>query len=102
MIQNTTITGPTIFPISLLISLRWIAIGGQTFTVFMTDVVFGYPLPLFTVSCVIGLSILVNLILMLFTSRNGRIPASQMFYYLIYDLGQLGALLFLTGGLNNP
>lgn len=90
------------YPIRLLIYLRWIAILGQTAAVMASTVIFGDNMPLPMVTSIIGLAIFVNLILTIFTGPRRRIPTDQVFYYLLYDLGQLGALLFVTGGLNNP
>jgi two-component system sensor histidine kinase RegB len=51
---------------------------------------------------IIALSMAVNLILTISQKRRISIPSHHTHLYLIYDLGQLGALLFVTGGLNNP
>ncbi len=90
------------YPVRLLIYLRWIAIFGQTTSVLVSAFVFGDSMPLPMVFSIIGLATFVNLILTIFTGPRRRIPADQVFYYLLYDLGELGALLFVTGGLNNP
>lgn len=90
------------YPVRLLIHLRWIAILGQTAAILASSLIFGDQMPLPMVSSIIGLAIFVNLILTIFTGPRRRIPTDQVFYYLLYDLGQLSALLFVTGGLNNP
>ena len=102
---NTPFSGTSLrfrYPVRLLIYMRWIAILGQTTAVLASSLLFGDQMPLPMVISIIGLAIFVNLILTFFTGPRRRIPTDQVFYYLLYDLGQLGALLFVTGGLNNP
>lgn len=89
-------------PIRLLIFLRWIAIMGQICTVSVVSFVLHFPLPFATLSLIIGLSIIINWILTRFAQKQSRISTRQLLYFLIYDLGQLTALLYVTGGLNNP
>ncbi|MDB5506045.1 MAG: ActS/PrrB/RegB family redox-sensitive histidine kinase [Devosia sp.] len=88
--------------VGTLVGLRWLAIGGQLVGVLFVELGLGYPLPLVPCLLVIAVSVVVNLGL---TFRIGgglrpqpRYPAVQ----LAYDLLQLGALLALTGGLQNP
>ncbi len=85
-----------------LVRLRWLAVAGQATAVIV--VAFGLAFPLSIVGCLalVGLSALVNIFLRLRfrpTRRIGQWPASVL---LAYDLAQLGGLLFLTGGLDNP
>ena len=62
----------------------------------------GYPLPLVQCLSLIGLSIVVNLALILRLGTGGRPSATVSTIQLSYDLIQLGGLLSLTGGLENP
>jgi two-component system sensor histidine kinase RegB len=85
-----------------LVRLRWLAVVGQAIAVLVVSEGLGFPLPIIACLLLIGLSALVNLALRLRfspTLRIGQWPASLL---LAYDLAQLGALLFLTGGLDNP
>lgn len=90
------------YPVRLLIHLRWIALIGQVLAILISTIGFGDELPYFQVIGILSISIAVNLALTIFTGPRRRIPTDQVFYYLIYDIGQLGALLYVTGGLNNP
>src|SRR5439155_19413229 len=84
-----------------LITVRWIGIAGQVLALGIVRYGLGYPLPLFWAILAVGASAGLNLWL---TSRRGspllsdRMAALQ----LGYDLMQLAALLYLTGGLGNP
>jgi two-component system sensor histidine kinase RegB len=85
-----------------LVRLRWLAVVGQATAVLVVSGGLGFPLPIVGCLALIGLSAVVNLSLRLRfppTLRLGQWPASML---LAYDLAQLGALLFLTGGLDNP
>ena len=85
-----------------LVRLRWLAVAGQATAVLFVAVGLGFPLPIVGCLALIGLSAVVNLALRLRFApilRIGQLPASLL---LAYDLAQLGALLFLTGGLDNP
>lgn len=75
---------------------------GQTLTLLVVDLYFHMVYPRKFAWSIIALSIVVNLILTISQKRRITIPSHHTHLYLIYDLGQLGALLFVTGGLNNP
>ncbi|WP_010298600.1 ActS/PrrB/RegB family redox-sensitive histidine kinase [Candidatus Odyssella thessalonicensis] len=87
---------------ALLVSLRWIALAGQSATLLLIDHGFHIRYPKVLTWSLIGLSVMVNFVLTLTHRVKPKIPASQLCYYLIYDIGQLAALLYVTGGLNNP
>lgn len=91
---NQPISGKT------LIASRWIAIAGQTIAVTLCDYVFDVQIPVMPCLAVILLSVFVNVIALLRKSKPiGPILAT---IYLGYDILQLAALLYLTGGLDNP
>ncbi len=85
-----------------LVRLRWLAVVGQATAVVFVAKGLGFDLPMVGCLALVGLSAVVNLALRLRfsqTLRLGQWPASVL---LAYDLAQLGGLLFLTGGLDNP
>jgi two-component system sensor histidine kinase RegB len=85
-----------------LVRLRWLAVAGQTVAVLLVRFGLGFPLPTTFCLVLIGLSAALNLVLRArypATLRLGEWPA---FVLLAYDVVQLGCLLFLTGGLDNP
>ena len=85
-----------------LVRLRWLAVGGQAAAVFFVYVVFGFPLPLGPCLAGIALSAWLNVILALRWRSSLRLHDGYAALLLGYDILQLAALLYLTGGLENP
>jgi two-component system sensor histidine kinase RegB len=88
--------------LATLTGLRWLALIGQTAGVLTVAWGLGYPLPLGECLSLIALSVVVNLLLILRSGAGERPPALAATLQLGYDLCQLGGLLALTGGLENP
>ncbi len=88
--------------VDTLVRLRWLAVLGQTLAVVGTAVGLGFKLPLVLCALVITASAWVNLGLRVRYSRNDRLGDAPAAALLAYDILQLSALLFLTGGLENP
>lgn len=89
-------------PVQLLITLRWIAVAGQLITILIVYYGFGFDLPFQRLGIVMLLSLLANIFFTMLRTKGNLIPERQAAGYLLYDLGQLTTVLFLTGGLNNP
>jgi two-component system sensor histidine kinase RegB len=85
-----------------LVRLRWVAVFGQTATVLAVYYGFKFPLPLIACLGVIGLSALSNMVLQHNFPPSQRLKSGHATLMLGYDLLQLSALLYLTGGLQNP
>jgi two-component system sensor histidine kinase RegB len=85
-----------------LVGLRWLAIVGQTVGVLFVDFGLGFPLPLMECLALIALSVALNLWLLLRFGVATRTSATVSTIQLAYDCLQLGGLLALTGGLQNP
>ncbi len=85
-----------------LVGLRWLAITGQALGVLFVQFGLGYPLPLLECLLLIGLSIGLNLWLSLRLGEAYRPSPAIATLQLAWDLCQLGGLLALTGGLENP
>lgn len=85
-----------------LLVIRWGAIAGQAATLAMVDQVLHFPLPMSDCIAVTVASILANLYLLF--ARNARewIGEREAACHLAFDMAQLTALLYLTGGLENP
>ena len=84
------------------VRLRWIAILGQLVTVAVVAVVLEFPLPLGLCLACIALSAWLNVYLALRFSARHRLSSRWLTAMLAYDLAQLSALLYLTGGMQNP
>jgi two-component system sensor histidine kinase RegB len=85
-----------------LVRLRWLAIVGQTGAVLGVHFVLGFPLPLGLCLAVIAFSAWLNIFLTIRWRKSIRLHETHAGLLLVYDVLQLAALLFLTGGLENP
>ena len=84
-----------------LIILRWIAIFGQLIAVYLVKFLLKFEIPILLCSYVIFVGALTNLYLSLWYIR-GELNNYHSTLVLFYDLLQLAALLYLTGGIKNP
>jgi two-component system sensor histidine kinase RegB len=82
--------------------IRWAAIIGQAFTLLVVHFVLDFPLPIVPALAVVGTSVLVNFANLLRRDTGTRLHDRGAALYLGYDIVQLAALLYLTGGLHNP
>lgn len=85
-----------------LMRLRWYAIIGQAGALLVIAYGFGYPMQWALCLVLIVLSTALNVFLARRYRANHRLPGEGAFMLLAFDLLQLGNLLFLTGGLQNP
>ena len=84
-----------------LVILRWIAIVGQYLTISVVYFIFKFELPFLYSSLVIFIGILTNFYLQ-FGFKKNQLNNFTSTFFLFYDLFQLAALLYLTGGITNP
>lgn len=85
-----------------LVVLRWLAVGGQTVGVLFVAFGLGFPLPLWPCFALIAVSAAVNVWLVLKLGGSHRPTSRSTASQIAFDLLQLGGLLALTGGLQNP
>ncbi|MEZ5939389.1 MAG: ActS/PrrB/RegB family redox-sensitive histidine kinase [Hyphomonadaceae bacterium] len=85
-----------------LVSLRWMAIAGQTAAVLLVRYAFGFNLPLTACLAAIGASIWLNIALMALYPSRHLSSASETTLQLAFDILQVALLIGLTGGLQNP
>ena len=85
-----------------IVRLRWLAVLGQTITVIGAYWVLGIELPIGACLAVIALSAWINVALRIRYPSSHRLKSNYAFLMLGYDILQLAALLYLTGGLQNP
>lgn len=85
-----------------LIILRWTAIAGQLLTISYSSFALQIDLPLGPCSMVVGAAIIANLVAIYVFPQNKRLAEREALPTLLFDLLQLSALLYLTGGLTNP
>ncbi len=85
-----------------LSNLRWLAVGGQSATLFVVYFGLSYQLPLWRCVGVIAASAVLNVLLAVRFPATHRLTNREATVHLAYDVLQLAALLYLTGGLENP
>ncbi|KAA9006801.1 sensor histidine kinase RegB [Histidinibacterium aquaticum] len=85
-----------------LVVLRWIAIAGQTTALVVAVYSFGLRLETGLAAMTIGASVIANLFSTFLFPENRRLTERQAMLMMIFDILQLGLLLYLTGGLHNP
>jgi two-component system, sensor histidine kinase RegB len=85
-----------------LVLIRWVAILGQAVALLVVHYGFKFYLPLFPAFVVVGCSVVLNLFISLYRRPAIRLNEETAALLLSYDLVQLGLLLYLTGGLQNP
>ena len=85
-----------------LSNLRWLAIAGQSVALFLVYFALGYPLPILYCGIAIAVSAALNILLALRYPPTHRLTNREATFYLAFDVLQLAALLYLTGGIANP
>jgi two-component system, sensor histidine kinase RegB len=86
----------------MLVLIRWVAVIGQAATLLVVHYVLGFMLPLSAALGVVAVSALLNVVAWITNRAGARLGNGEASLYLAFDTLQLGVLLFLTGGLQNP
>lgn len=84
------------------IVLRWVAIFGQIAAITIAVRYFDLQLNLGLCFLAIGISTTANLVAMFIFPDSKRMTQTQLMMMFLFDILQLGVLLYLTGGLHNP
>ena len=85
-----------------LSNLRWLAVAGQSAALFLVYFALGYSLPILYCAIAIAVSAALNMVLALRYPPAHRLTNREATFYLAFDVLQLAALLYLTGGIANP
>ncbi|MEM1193512.1 MAG: ActS/PrrB/RegB family redox-sensitive histidine kinase [Pseudomonadota bacterium] len=103
-IQGPAFLGQLRGPIRLrtLTTLRWLAVVGQTAAILTVHFGFGFEVPLGLCLTIIAASAWLNIFTILRFSPQRFLSDRESGLYIAFDIGQLCALLFCTGGLQNP
>ena len=88
--------------LNTIVRLRWVAVLGQLVAIGVVTFLFGFSLPIGACLTVIALSAWLNVFLGIRYPPQHRLSVGFATCLLIYDIVQLAALLYLTGGINNP
>ncbi len=83
-------------------NLRWLAILGQTSALIVVRLALGFDFDLLMAAAPIAASAALNIILALAYPATRRLTPREATTFLAYDILQLAALLFFTGGIENP
>jgi two-component system sensor histidine kinase RegB len=85
-----------------LSNLRWLAIAGQSAALLVVHSFLELRVPLILCVAPIAVSALLNTVLAVAYPSARRLGSREASGFLAYDIVQLGVLLFLTGGIENP
>ncbi|HUE66220.1 MAG TPA: ActS/PrrB/RegB family redox-sensitive histidine kinase [Rhizomicrobium sp.] len=85
-----------------LSNLRWLAVAGQSAALFLVYFALGYSLPIAYCAIAIAVSAALNVVLAIRYPPAHRLTNREATFYLGFDVLQLAALLYLTGGITNP
>jgi two-component system sensor histidine kinase RegB len=85
-----------------LVRLRWLAVLGQFGAVLVVHFGLEFEVPIWACLAVIGLSALLNVALRLGFRETQWLEPDRAAWLLGFDIAELAALLYLTGGLENP
>jgi two-component system sensor histidine kinase RegB len=85
-----------------LIRLRWLSVIGQTVAVLVVYLGLEFNLPIVGCLSIIALSAWLNVALRLRFRNARRLEPSRAAWLLAFDIAELAALMYLTGGLENP
>jgi len=85
-----------------LTNLRWVAVAGQIAAIGISERLFNLDIELGLCAIAIGMSIVANLVFHFVFPENRRLSERESALMLGFDTVQLGFLLGVTGGINNP
>ena len=84
-----------------LVTLRWIALIGQLFTILFVYFILNFDFNFIYCFTIIFVGLLTNIYLQ-FSIKVNQLNNITSTFFLLYDLLQLGYLLYFTGGVTNP
>ncbi len=85
-----------------LVRLRWLAVFGQFAAVLVVHFGLEFDVPIWPCLAVIALAALLNVALRVGFPHTRWLEPERAAYLLGFDIAELAALLYLTGGLENP
>lgn len=88
--------------LATIVRLRWVAVIGQLLAIGFVSLGLGFELPLAYCLSLVALSAWLNVFLLIQFPQRHRMSAPFAATLLIYDMLQLGGLIYFTGGIGNP
>lgn len=92
----------SVLRLGTLTGLRWFAVGGQLAVLTAVRFGFGFELDIGPVLALIAAGVWVNLYATFAFSPARPLTPQEIISYLAFDTLQISAILFLTGGVQNP
>jgi two-component system sensor histidine kinase RegB len=83
-------------------NLRWLAVVGQTVALLVVRLMLNFDFPLLLAAAPVAASAVMNIVLAIAYPSARRLRPREATAFLAYDILQLAALLFFTGGIENP
>ena len=83
-------------------NLRWLAVVGQTIALLVVRLVLNFDFPLLLAVAPVAASAVMNIVLAIAYPSARRLRPREATAFLAYDILQLAALLYFTGGIENP
>src|SRR5688572_11023602 len=103
MTDSVPLRDPKLYvQLDTIVRLRWLAVLGQLAAVLVVAHGFEFNLPVMECLAVIAFESVVNIALQLLVSPMHRLRPIHAGLLLALNIVELAALLFLTGGLQNP
>ena len=93
---------PRTLRLDTLVRLRWLAVIGQAVAVLVVHYGLDFRLPLGECLAIIALSAWLNIVLRMHHRTTPQLEPARAAWLLAFNIAELTALLFLTGGLQNP
>jgi two-component system sensor histidine kinase RegB len=82
--------------------MRWVALGGQVFTILFVHFSLGIELPMHWLVPALLVTFALNVFLQVIGAPADRLGENPIFALMLFDVLQLAYLLAMTGGLQNP
>ena len=85
-----------------VVALRWFSILGQAAALWIATSYLNLDIRLDISTTIIGVAVGLNVVATVVYAENRRLSERAALFNLMFDLAQLAALLFMSGGLSNP
>tara|TARA_Y100001970_G_scaffold294370_1_gene451947 strand:- start:47386 stop:48705 length:1320 start_codon:yes stop_codon:yes gene_type:complete len=100
--SNLLPTKTTLVRSRTLVMIRWIAVIGQLVSLLTVYYALDFDFPILYCLLTVGLSATLNIFIFFRGGQNPNLSENEAGFYLSFDIIQLGLLIGLTGGLQNP
>ena len=88
--------------LQFLVQLRWLAIAGQLLSIYLVAWVLGFDFNWVICLGLVAISVCLNVVLGMYYPARTRLSGDFATALLLYDIVSVAALLYMTGGIQNP